>query len=452
MLAKGEGGEKLDFRYSLEVETFLPNSIMALPALRTELNLFDPDVVQTSVIDSSYLEYLPLQTLTQNGPIEFFVSPSGVDYLDPSEIYLHVRLKVVKPDGADFTANFGTAPECNLFHNLWSNIKCELNDTELSSSSFTYPYRSYITNLLNYSKETSNGHLASQFWIRDLAGTMNAATGTAFQARRDKVFNSKEIELMGRPALDITEQPLVILPGVSLKLTLTPQSDAFALRGTRAKIHLTHVSLFVRKVKVNPSIHAAHLSTLNKTNAKYRITRKVVKVFTVPSGVHSISKDNIFLGQLPKKITVGFVSSTAFHGDFDKNPFNFAHYSLNHIALHVGGRSIPAKPLEPNFEKDFYFRSYLQMLAAQGVDAVDHTNGITYEEYKSGFTLFVFDLTPDQEGGCSEHSQPPQHGSLRLETRFSLALPETVNIIVLGEFANLIEITARRHVICDFGA
>ena len=252
--------------------------------------------------------------------------------------------------------------------------------------------------------------------------------------------------------MDITEQPLLILPGVSLKLTLTPSSDAFSLRGSAAKVHLTHVSLFVRKVKVNPSIHAAHLGQLNKSNARYRINRKVLKVFTVPEGNQSVSKDNIFLGQLPKRLTVALVSSKSFHGDFTLNPFNFRHYTLNHISLHVGGRNIPAKPLEPNFEKDTYFRSYLQMLAAQGVDATDHTIHLSYEDFKSGFTVFVFDLTADQEAACNDHDQPPQHGSLRLEARFTLALPETINIIVMGEFNNLIEITARRNVICDFGA
>ena len=450
---EGEG-EVLPHLYSLEGETFLAKN-MARIALRSELNLFDPGMYQTSVIDSSYQEFLPLQTLTQNGPIEFFVAPSGVDYLDPSEIHLHVKLKVVKVNGQDYAAastSFNTAPECNLLHNLWSNIKCELNDTELSSSSFTYPYRAYLTNLLNYSKQTAEGHLASQFWIRDQAGALNSTTSESFIKRKDKVENSKVIELYGRPLLDIAEQPLLILPGVSLKLTLTSSKDAFCLRGTAAKVHLTHVSLFVRKVKVNPSIHAAHLSQLNKSNAKYRINRKVVKVFTVPQGSQSISKDNIFLGQLPKKLTVGFVSSKSFHGDFSVSPFDFKNYQLNNLSLRVGGRSIPAKPLEPNFDEDCYFRSYLQTLAAQGVDAADHTIDLSYEDFKSGFTLFVFDLTPDQEAACNEHDQPPQHGSLRLEARFGLTLPETVNIVVLGEFNNLIEITARRHVICDFGA
>ena len=170
---------------------------MALPALRTELNLFDPGVFQTSVIDSCYQEYLPLQTLTQNGPIEFFVAPSGVDYLDPAEMHMHVKFKIVKTNGQPFdpTARgevFNTAPECNMLHNLWSNIKCELNDTELSSSSFTYPYRAYLSNLLNYAQQTANGHLASQLWVRDLSGQLDSTTSTAFTKRKDKVSGSKE--------------------------------------------------------------------------------------------------------------------------------------------------------------------------------------------------------------------------------------------------------------------
>ena len=255
---------------------------MSVPCLKTELDLFSPSTYQSSILESQHVEYLPLSTLTDAGPYEFFISSSSIDYLDPSDLYLHVRFKIVKADGTVYDPTGNVAPECNLLHNLFSTVSLSLNDTEVTLSSLTYPYRAFLTNLLSYSRQTEQGHLATQFWIRDDPTKVNVSANDnlGYRRRKDLTALSREVELYGRLQLDICEQPKLLLPGVSLKIKLTRSSDAFALRGhDNAKIHLTHISLFLRKVKVNPSIHAAHLNALNKTNARYPIQRKMVKMF-----------------------------------------------------------------------------------------------------------------------------------------------------------------------------
>ena len=46
--------------------------------------------------------------------------------------------------------------------------------------------------------------------------------------------------------------------------------------------------------------------------------------------------------------------------------------------------------------------------------------------------------------------QPIRYGNVSLECQFGTALAEAINIVVLGEFQNLIEIDANRNVLCDF--
>ena len=75
-------------------------------------------------------------------------------------------------------------------------------------------------------------------------------------------------------------------------------------------------------------------------------------------------------------------------------------------------------------------------------------NGITRDEYASGYTMYVFDLTADLCIGDRMH--PIRNGSVSLECQFGTALDATINIVVLGEFQNLIEIDANRNVLCDF--
>ena len=190
---------------------------------------------------------------------------------------------------------------------------------------------------------------------------------------------------------------------------------------------------------------------LQKSTAKYPINRLVTKVFTIPSGAFTVSKENVFLGQLPNRLTIGLVTNTAFNGSFTSHPFNFEHFNLNYICLHVGGRTIPAKPLRPDFKDSLYMRSYMNTLDTLGHLFEDGGNTISYEDFGRGFTLFCFDLTADQSSQASSYGQITQHGSLRLELQFSRALENTINILAHGEFQNLIEIDQHRNVICDFG-
>lgn len=58
--------------------------------------------------------------------------------------------------------------------------------------------------------------------------------------------------------------------------------------------------------------------------------------------------------------------------------------------------------------------------------------------------------TPDLDD--SEHVNLVKKGSVRLELRFAEALPNTINVIVLAEFDNLIEIDRNRQVLFDYSA
>ena len=75
-------------------------------------------------------------------------------------------------------------------------------------------------------------------------------------------------------------------------------------------------------------------------------------------------------------------------------------------------------------------------------------NGITREQYGNGYTLFVFDLTPDLCLG--DHKQPMKTGNALIECQFGTPLEAAINFVVLGEFQSLIEIDANRNMLCDF--
>ena len=66
-------------------------------------------------------------------------------------------------------------------------------------------------------------------------------------------------------------------------------------------------------------------------------------------------------------------------------------------------------------------------------------NHLDREEYKKGYTLICFDLSPDlEEGGGYVNLR--KTGIVSLEVHFKKKLGEILNIVVYGEFKNTIEI------------
>lgn len=73
-------------------------------------------------------------------------------------------------------------------------------------------------------------------------------------------------------------------------------------------------------------------------------------------------------------------------------------------------------------------------------------NGIDLEKFKSGYTFFTFNLTPDFD---INQCQMPRDGNLRLELKFGGTLAQAINVIVYATFDSKIEITKDRAIICD---
>ncbi|GFT59958.1 uncharacterized protein F54H12.2 [Trichonephila clavipes] len=173
---------------------------------------------------------------------------------------------------------------------------------------------------------------------------------------------------------DLFHQDRLLLNLVDLKIKLIRSKPEFCLQGSEGfKVVLDHVSLFIRKVRVNPGVILGHAKALEKTSAKYPINRVLCKVYSIPKGSMSFIQDNIFSGQMPKKIFVGCVDNEAFHGAFSKSPYEFKHFNLNFIGVYVDGQPVPHNPLELDFSKDQYIRAYQTLFV--GTDRMGQDRG-----------------------------------------------------------------------------
>ena len=120
-------------------------------------------------------------------------------------------------------------------------------------------------------------------------------------------------------------------------------------------------------------------------------------------GQPSFTHDNLFLGQLPKRIVMGLVDSRALNGDISLNPYNFQHCNLNYLAVYLDRQQVPWAPLQPSFSGSSYIRAfYTQFNRGDGISS-DTGNTIGREQFVNGHAQYCFGLTPDLSSSCGYH-------------------------------------------------
>ena len=89
------------------------------------------------------------------------------------------------------------------------------------------------------------------------------------------------------------------------------------------------------KVKLSAAVQLAHTRALEQANVKYPIRRVECKSFTITRRMRGATEENLFSGQLSKRIVLGFVSNNGYNGSYNTNPFNFEHFGVEQISLTV---------------------------------------------------------------------------------------------------------------------
>lgn len=422
--------------------------------VKSELDLFTVPYTQTSIEKYSFIEIPPVSSITDRGPLEFHISASGEDYLDLNDTFLYMRVKITNADGSNLAADadvgFINYPGCTLF----SQVDIMLGDRLISQSSNTYPYRGIIECLLNYGKDTLETQFSTALFSKDTAQHMDETSikgdNEGLAARGGHTVESRIVELIVPIHADLFFQEKLLLNGVDISLKFIRSKDEFSLMTAAAaqyKVKIVAASVFVKKVSVAPTVRLAHSRALQHTNAKYAIDRVALKTFSIPAGTRVCNQENLFMGQIPKFIVLGFVDNEGYTGSYTRNPFNFQHYDTEFLSIYADGHAYPARPLQPLFQSGQYVREYYHMIQTTGRHLKDRSLAVTRSDFGHGYSLFCFNLEPDD--GQSGNVSLIKTGNVRLEVRFRTALPRTINIICYSVFDSVIEISNQRQVLVD---
>ena len=475
---------------------------------KSEIDLFSVPPTQLSLEKGRWIDYRPLSSVQNDDAAITFMISGTDEYLDLSKTILVVE-GTVETGVAGSPVSASQAPVNNFLHSLFKQVDVYLNGKQVTPAMGTYPYRAYIETLLNYDVSAKKSQLSSALYFKDTPGHMeeggglpstlekvytydNKADGTVdkaktrtlnnvmisgtgnqgFAARSKFVAGGKKFVLSGPIFSDIFMCDRLLLNMVDLKVVLNRAPNAFCLMDIAVtanqinpKVKFEDVVLKIRKVKVDEALSVANEQVLKRTPALYPIRRVECKALSIPSNLPHVRKDNIFSGMIPKSFVFGLVDAAAFSGIYggnkggsngfkNGNPYNFQHFNVSTITLTVNGEEVPFKQLTLDYKggsngknKDFV-QAYNTLFSGTGKMYTNSGLDITREEYDKGYTLYVFDLTPDM-CNTSGYFNAIQRGSLSVDITFAEASNVPISMVCYGDFENIITINSERNVMYD---
>lgn len=422
---------------------------MNTPCGKSELQLFDKPHVQIAAERGSWSKIYPLNPvngINNTSPIQFNLPEMDSAYYDLNDTALYMKCRI--------TSTNNPAPVNNILGSMFEDVQLTINDKIVKGGDFLYPYKSYITCMLNYGKDAKKAWLRASGYVKDVDGKFNSPDNPAHIERMEKMGKKNEFfELMGPLHLALFHQSNYVFPNINIRLKLIRAKTAFCCNtfsekgNDDSKLEILETWLRVRTVTVNPEVLRAHQSGLEKHNLVYPIQRCQMSTFTITKGVYSDSHLILANNHCPKLMIIGFVSNKAFYGSEYHNPFNFHHYDVNNMGLNVNGQDYLMEPMKLDFAKSQYMIAYMNMIQNLEEYCKSECNTtITYDGFAKGNSFFVFNFTPDLSYSAA-YAQVFRQSSLRLDLNFAKELPENINVIMFALYDGQIEISKDKSIV-----
>lgn len=447
-----------------------------LEGIPTTLLLDSLPAVNASVLNVIEETIDPSNTLSYNSKRIDFKVQSSNEFIDTRGLRLHIELSIKKrePNSSEWQ-DLEPTDRCSLINSiatsLWSDINVTLNDQKISVDDSQFHYKAYLRTLTTCNKQTCEDKLKylngfykdTCGYFHDVSADTTKISGQAgladslneaFDLRRSGIFegNKKLTYTTNLNFIDIASFSKYLPPGVTLKLTLTRNSDQFCLMSDKDDsnlyaIHLYKVELKVPIVKTSNAISVSHTQVMDKHPLLIPIQRTELRSITIPEGLTVWKKSNLFQ-VIPQIIIIGFCDPDAHAGLTYLNPMEFKPYNLKSVKLKVGTEVISPTLEFTNSSSENYLQGYLSLYQFNNNLTSQHVLPMSLEEYKRGYFFLAFNLSntySTQVGSNLLHKK-----NLSLEINFHDGQRDTINgglmLMVYSESERLVRISKGRSV------
>lgn len=421
-----------------------------------------------------FVDYCFPRNNVDTGNVEFVVEGNNEHCIVPNKIFVKVEFEITglaarKAAATDTTTTLieiGTGdnmakivPVNNILHSAFESVDVYVNNMVTTRADRNYGYNAYFDIIRKYGEQSLDTYFQLGGWYKDDLSHMDSYSikeSTNLQARRNFWSLSNKAlkgQFIGRLCSPLFMQEKILPPQVGLRVIMKKANNAFCLmhEGGDFQLKISGIVLMVQKVTPALGIKESYIKLLDEGNPlQYFLRTPMINYYTIPVNTSQFVRDDLFLGKMPKHIIIGMVETTAYHGDSKKNPFNFQHFNINEIGLYKDGMPYPCPVTKMDFTNNMYAEVYHNFMKSLGSAYANNVPTINKDEFKSGFTLFSYDMSPDQSGSVQAASMLNMNSNIRLELKFNTVLPSNVTLLVYAEFENVMEISKDRNVTVDF--
>ena len=439
---------------------------MTNPEIHTEeLALFSQPPINVAEDKISWVQYKPsFMSSGDYSSVQFTIAGNSSQYIKLSDSILYIKIRIVKEDGTPFIqqgdVNTSEAVETAvpvdlILHSMWSSVDIKLNHTLVSTSGTDYMYKAMIETLLNYSDSAKKIQLANVGFSGD-SGMFDQISPLKPPVNHGLVTrygwfqrNESSAEFMGPLMADICNQDRLILPGVDVDIKLWPTRDEFRLitnpEGLKCKVILEDIYLDICKVHVSPEVMVGHNSGLELSDALYPFQRTDIRTYNIAANMYGNTIEDIWQGEVPSRLVIGMVSSEAYSGSLDTNPYLFDHFNIVSAGFYVNGEPTPRQPVKMDVDGGSYMQGLMSLYRVSGTLMENTDIGINRDNYQQGYSLIGFDVDPTTSSDFRYIGKPRQ-GHTKLELRFKNATEEPITLILYATFPETMTIDQTRNV------
>ena len=377
--------------------------------------------------EARYMTVQP-RNLQKDGGNLLFIYTGSEQWVDLSATKLKLALKVVKKDGSAIGPAPTVYPIQALHSTIWDRAHVEINNKLVD-----YPaqpqYTNYLNLLLGTSQETKNTTLRS-------IGYMSVAD------RKAMIKNSRTVNFFGPFMSDIFQQQGSLLPPqTDIRINLNAADPKFVLinagdDATDYTFEIVDIELHFRVLEPN------EIATITSP-VRIPIGRRLITMNSILRGQQHYTRQDLSGGRdLPQRVYVAFVASSAFLGDKSQDPFALQKYNIKSIALSKSGVDVMGPPYFPTGSM---VREYISLKEVVGV------SGITLKEFDTSSTVFAFQVDARREcaaaaNGGKAVGGSPEGGDLSLNIEFNAATTANLEMVVMCEYAETVTISANKEV------
>lgn len=127
---------------------------------------------------------------------------------------------------------------------------------------------------------------------------------------------------------------------------------------TRYVFEVTGLKLYCKKLNLMDGLALQLARKLETKPARYAVRKTMMKALFISPGRFEFNS-NLFMDQIPRRITLGLVSNSDYVGNIARSPFNFQHFDVRDISIIANGRSYPQARYDLDYRNYLAIRPFL---------------------------------------------------------------------------------------------